>query len=123
MKNQKVKYEFNRDFSLPDPVEQVLKPVDVMEDFTYDPPFGQGLTLSGTSQTAKKTAVVFLRYYGCPLYVRYAVRPASSILTMMDESSMAKMASAAAAGYQHGQYEGNEFQLPAVFVLDTDRRV
>ena len=57
------------------------------------------------------------------LYNRYAIRPASSMLTMSDAASKAKVATAVAAGFRHGKYEGNEFQLPAAFVLDADRRV
>ena len=40
----------------------------VMSDFPFDTPFESGLTLSQTvSQSSGKTALVFLRYYGCPL--------------------------------------------------------
>lgn len=171
------KYVFNRDPNLPEPQEQVLVHGDVMEDFTYCTPFKSGLTLKETAKLAKKTAIVFLRYYGCTLcqydiqqfarqydsisknggqlvvvlqsepselaqqlgeedlpfsiicdpkaalYVRFAVHPASSILTMADQQSMAKMVAAEKAGIRHGKYEGNEFQLPATFVLDADCKV
>ena len=171
------KYVFNRDPAAEEPAPRVLAAGDVMDDFTYDTPFRQGLTLGETVHQAQKTAVVFLRYFGCTLcqldihnfaqqyetiaaaggqllvvlqsapetiaeqlkpgdlpfdiicdpkgalYNRYAIRPASSMLTMSDAASKAKVATAVAAGFRHGKYEGNEFQLPAAFVLDADRRV
>lgn len=40
---------------------------EVMPDFTYDTPFASGLTLAGTVQKTPKTALLFLRYYGCTL--------------------------------------------------------
>lgn len=171
------KYVFNRDPNLAEPEQQVLAVGDTMADFTYRTPFAEGLTLAETAAGAKKTALVFLRYYGCTLcqydihrlaqhydeltahggqllvvlqsdpagiaaqlqpgdlpfaiicdpkaalYIRFAVQPAESLLKMADAKTMAKIAKAAAAGYKHGAYEGSELQLPAVFVLDADRRV
>ena len=39
-----------------------------MPDFTYDTPFASGRTLTETVQKVEgKTALVFLRYYGCTL--------------------------------------------------------
>ncbi len=39
-----------------------------MPDFTFDTPFETGRTLAQTVRQAEgKTALVFLRYYGCPL--------------------------------------------------------
>jgi peroxiredoxin len=38
-----------------------------MPDFTYDTAFETGLRLSETVKKAKKTALVFLRFYGCPV--------------------------------------------------------
>lgn len=40
---------------------------EVMPNFTYDTPFATGLTLSDTVQKTPKTALLFLRYYGCTL--------------------------------------------------------
>ena len=40
---------------------------EVMSNFTYDTPFATGLTLSDTVQKTPKTALLFLRYYGCTL--------------------------------------------------------
>lgn len=171
------KYVFNRDFSQPDPVEQVLEAGDMMTDFTYCTPYNEGLTLSETVKKATYTAIVFLRYYGCTfcqydiqqymqqyeclrskdaqllvvlqsdpselasqmapedlpfniicdpaadLYTRFAVRPASSMFGLMDERSMMKMATVAETGLKHGKYEGNEFQLPAAFIVDSQCKV
>jgi len=40
---------------------------DLMPDFTYETPFAQNLTLAETAAKASKTALLFLRYYGCTL--------------------------------------------------------
>ena len=40
---------------------------EVMPNFTYDTPFATALTLSDTVQKTSKTALLFLRYYGCTL--------------------------------------------------------
>ena len=61
------KYVFNRDPELKEPESTVLAVGDTMEDFTYETPFAQGLTLAQTAKKASKTAVVYLRYYGCPV--------------------------------------------------------
>ena len=39
----------------------------VMPDFEYVTPFSAGHTLAQTAANAPKTALVFLRYWGCPL--------------------------------------------------------
>ena len=151
---------------------------DKMADFTYVTPYSSANRLS---QTVKKcpgrTAIVFLRYYGCrmcqldmldyaeqyeairaaggqllvvlqsdpaklaaqipagsvpyqivcdpeqKLYREFDIRPASSKETMKDESSAAKFARIEARGLVHGDYEGEELQLPAAFVVDHDLNV
>lgn len=41
---------------------------ETMPNFTYATPFADGLTLGETlQQVSGKTALVFLRYYGCPI--------------------------------------------------------
>ncbi|MFR1052435.1 MAG: peroxiredoxin-like family protein [Lachnospirales bacterium] len=144
-----------------------------MPDFTYDTPFSAGCVLSETvKKTAGKTALVFLRYYGCTLcqydihefalqhdkiagaggqmlvvlqsdpaklagqmkegdlpfsiicdpeqklYRQFEILPAPSKEKMVDLKTMGKIAKAKANGFQHGDYEGDELQLPAVFVVD-----
>ena len=57
------------------------------------------------------------------LYREFDIRPASSKETMKDESSAAKFARIEARGLVHGDYEGEELQLPAAFVVDHDLNV
>ncbi len=151
---------------------------DTMPNFTFDTPFETGRTLDGTVKRCQgKTALLFLRYYGCTLcqydihqfaqghaaiaatggqmlvvlqskpsviagqvhpgdlpfdivcdpdqalYRQFDIAPAKNKLGLADPGTVAKIAKAKAAGFQHGESEGEELQLPAVFVLDGDRRV
>lgn len=146
-----------------------------MPNFTYDTPYEQNLTLAETAGKAPKTALVFLRYYGCPicqldiqeladsyaeitakggqllvvlqskpellaeklgskdalpypiicdpemkLYKDFCIEPAASMAKMADAKVMLKIAKATAKGYKHGEYEGEELQLPAAFVVNSD---
>lgn len=171
-------YVFNRDPNLKEPESTHLTEGSVMEDFTYNTPFASGIRFSDTVKKAKKTAVVFLRYYGCTLcqydiqqmaahydeltsgggqvlvvlqsdpavvaesvkegdlpfdlvcdpkaslYIRNAVWPAESLVEMGDdEASKKKLEKVHASGLKHGKYEGSELQLPAVFIVDSDRKV
>lgn len=150
----------------------------VMPDFSFDTPFDRGRTLAGTAaQVRGKTALVFLRYYGCPLcqydihqyashyeaitqaggqilvvlqsdpaalagqltpdslpfgiicdpeqalYRQFGIAPAPSKAKMAGAGTLVKIARATAAGYKHGAYEGDELQLPAVFVVDRDLKL
>lgn len=147
-----------------------------MLDFTFDTPFESGRTLAETTgKTAGKTALVFLRYYGCTLcqydihqftqahdkiaaaggqmlvvlqsdpaklaaqlkpgdlpfdivcdpeqklYKEFEIAPAESKAKMADLKTMGKIAKATAGGFKHGDYEGDELQLPACFVMTPDR--
>ena len=143
-----------------------------MPDFTFSTPYEEGRTLAETAARVKgKTALVFLRYYGCPLchynihifaveqakiaatggqmlvvlqsdpgklaeqiicdpdqeiYKLLDIKPANSKAEMRDETTADKMAAIkarAAVEYAHGEYEGNEFQLPATFVVEPDLTV
>ena len=51
------------------------------------------------------------------LYQRYNVAPALSMEKMANLNVLAKIGKARQAGFVHGAYEGNELQLPAVFVV------
>lgn len=57
------------------------------------------------------------------LYKEFAIAPAANMLKMADAKTIVKIVKATAAGYQHGAYEGNEQQLPAVFVMDENRKL
>lgn len=147
-----------------------------MPDFTFDTPFERGRTLAQTAaQVTGKTALVFLRYYGCTLcqydihqfaqahdkiaatggqmlvvlqsdpdklaaqlgpedlpfeivcdpeqklYKEFEIPAAPSMAKMADLKTMGKIAKATAGGFKHGDYEGEELQLPAAFVLGPDR--
>lgn len=51
-------------------------------------------------------------------YHRYNVAPALSKEKMADLNVLKKIGAARAAGLTHGAYEGNELQLPAVFLVE-----
>ncbi len=64
------------------------------------------------------------------LYELYDVKAGQSkedLIDVNDAAAMAKFAvkkeKAAARGLSHGAYEGNEYQLPALFLLDKDGTV
>lgn len=44
-----------------------LKNGDILPDFTYQTPFADGQTLAAAAQGARRTLLLFLRYYGCTL--------------------------------------------------------
>ena len=145
-----------------------------MPNFTYQTPYTTDLTLADTAKAATKTALVFLRYYGCTLcqydiqllaehhdaltanggqllvvlqsdpaglagqldedalpfaivcdpdqqlYKQFAIPAAADMDELVGgDHTREKIARAKAAGFQHGAYEGEELQLPAVFVMDS----
>lgn len=151
---------------------------DTLEDFSFDTPFEQNKTLSELlNKVEGKTALLFLRYYGCTLcqmdihnlikdydeikkinsqiivvfqskpesissnvksedlpfeiicdpeqtlYIKYDIKPATSQAKMVDAKTLAKVAKATMGGFKHGEYEGNELQLPATVILDKNRVV
>lgn len=57
------------------------------------------------------------------LYQRFAVLPAVSQKDLMGPKLMEKMAAVQSRGIQHGEYEGNEMQLPAAFAVDGNGRL
>lgn len=152
-----------------------LQTGDKMPDLTYNTPFAQGLALRETARRVSgRTALVFLRYYGCTLcqydihcyakeygqiaatggqllvvlqsepeklagqlrpgdlpfdivcdpagefYRQLDIRPAASQAGLADAGTLLKIAKAKAGGFAHGDYEGDELQLPAVFVFGPD---
>ena len=150
----------------------------IMPDFDYVTPFTAGHTLAETAVKAPKTALVFLRYWGCPLcqydihllaqahaditahggqllvvlqsdpkgladqlgapdklpfpivcdpeqklYKEFSIAPAASMAKMADLKMVGRIIKATRLGFKHGEYEGNEPQLPAAFVVDSDCKV
>lgn len=57
------------------------------------------------------------------LYRQLAVWPAASQMELVGPGLMEKMAQVQAQGIQHGDYEGDEMQLPAAFAVDAGRKV
>lgn len=149
---------------------------DRMPDFSFVTPFTGDRSLGETAKRVSgRTAVVFLRYFGCTLcqldmrqyakgygemtagggqmllvlqsdpeklaeqigpdtfpyeivcdpgqelYRLLDIAPAKSMAALGgDVKTMAKIAKATASGLKHGDYEGEELQLPAVFVMEPD---
>jgi peroxiredoxin len=52
------------------------------------------------------------------LYCRFDIKPARSKLGLAGGKTLAKMVRLKKYGFAHGEYEGDELQLPACFVLD-----
>jgi len=149
-----------------------------MPSFTFSTPFETGRTMAETANRVKgKTAVVFLRYFGCTLcqydmrqfaaeysgiaatggqlivvlqsdpaklakelkledfpfeiicdteqklYRDFEIAPAKSKMEMADAKTLKKLAKVTLSGLRHGDYEGDELQLPAVFVVTPDLTV
>ena len=144
---------------------------ETIPDFTFDTAFQQGLSLYEEIKDSTKTAILFLRYYGCTLcqydihvlsknhteitsnggkilvvlqskpetiakdinedslpftiicdptmhlYQQFDIQPAKSKMEMADALTMMKITKATALGFKHGEYEGDEMQLPASFVV------
>lgn len=146
----------------------------LLPDFEYVTPFSEGNSMAETAAAAKKTALVFLRYWGCTLcqydihllaqahadicanggqmlvvlqsdparlakelgsagklpfdvicdpeqklYKAFGIEAAASMAKMADLKMLGKAIKATKAGFKHGEYEGEEKQLPAAFVVDN----
>ena len=149
-----------------------------MPDFTFVTPFEAGWTMLETAGRVKgRTAVVFLRYFGCPLcqydmheyavaydsiaetngqllvvlqsdpeklsrelaantfpfeivcdpeqrlYHALEIGPAKSTDALVDDQTAEKIKEVERSGLQHGDYEGEELQLPAAFIVTPDLTV
>jgi peroxiredoxin len=146
-----------------------------LTDFTYQTAFEQGLRISdAVTRVEGKTAIAFLRYYGCTLcqynlhnflsnydaimatggqlmivfqsdpelvaeqtndtelpfdiicdkdqelYQLFEIGAAASKRDLFDDEGRAFLEKIKAEGFMHGAYEGNETQLPALFIVDHD---
>ncbi len=54
------------------------------------------------------------------LYKQLEIKPANSQEEMIGPDSLEKLAKLQSSGLTHGDYEGNEMQLPAAFVVDKE---
>lgn len=57
------------------------------------------------------------------LYKELEIHAAHSIKELVGEKSKAKIEKVKERGLEHGDYEGEELQLPAVFIVDADLSV
>lgn len=60
------------------------------------------------------------------LYEQFEIKPAKSMLALVGgglPKALKKMKAAKKFGFEHGEYEGNEQQLPAMFLIDSDGTV
>ena len=146
--------------------------------FRYNTPFLKDVSIEDTVKRVQgKTALVFLRYFGCrlcqydmhlfaqnydairetggqllvvlqsdpdelkmqttpddppyeivcdrdqQLYKAFEIGSAASKDTLGDAETAKKMAVIEQLGLKHGKYEGNELQLPAVFIVSPEMRL
>ncbi|ETA82561.1 peroxiredoxin-like family protein [Youngiibacter fragilis] len=57
------------------------------------------------------------------LYKELEIAAAPSVEVLIGGSTMEKIERSKARGFVHGEYEGEELQLPAVFIVDKDLKV
>jgi peroxiredoxin len=57
------------------------------------------------------------------LYNRFEIEPAKSKLKLVSSGVVRKLVRAKKAGLKHGEYEGEELQLPAVFAVDKSGKI
>lgn len=57
------------------------------------------------------------------LYKELEIVAAPSVDVLIGGKTMEKIEKSKARGYVHGEYEGEELQLPAVFIVDKDLKV
>ncbi|MDR3259578.1 MAG: redoxin domain-containing protein [Fusobacteriaceae bacterium] len=57
------------------------------------------------------------------LYKKFDINSAPSMDVLRSEKLINKVTEAKKFGISHGEYEGNELQLPAVFILDENNKV
>lgn len=57
------------------------------------------------------------------LYKLFSINPAKNTLKMLDLKAIKKVQKTRKLKIKHGEYEGNELQLPAVFIVNKSRNV
>lgn len=150
----------------------------ILPNFVYDTVNEESIAIEDTLKKVKgRTALVFLRYYGCPicqldirdyahhvpaaqekdgqiilvlqsdrtklqekvnredlpidiicdpkmeLYHEFEIKAAKNKMGLADAKVVAKLMQAKKEGIAHGDYEGEELQLPAVFVMDRNGKI
>lgn len=149
---------------------------NVVDNFIFDTLDDSGLNMHDVVKQHRKTAFIFLRYYGCPLcqmdmhemaknysaltdddayiyvvlqsdkeklkekleghalpysiicdptqalYKQLEIDVAEDKAKLLDAKTALKIGKMKLGGYQHGEYEGEELQLPATFILDKDAK-
>ena len=148
---------------------------DFLPDFSFQTPYLQNCKIGTIAkQVSGKTALIFLRYYGCTLcqydiqlfaeayneikktdgqilivlqsdpsklatelsdtdvpfhiicdpdqilYKEFEIGAADSVMGLVDATTIEKISRVNAAGYVHGDYEGEELQLPATIIVNRE---
>ncbi|MDU1910841.1 redoxin domain-containing protein [Fusobacterium sp.] len=57
------------------------------------------------------------------LYEKFEIKGAESLEALKSGKIIEKVSEAKKLGLSHGEYEGNELQLPAVFIIDENNKV
>lgn len=57
------------------------------------------------------------------LYDLFEIKPAKSTMGLVSIKAVKKVMKAKKTGLEHGKYEGEELQLPAAFLVDTDGQI
>ena len=94
----------------------------IMPDFDYVTPFSTGHTMAATAAKAPKTALVFLRYWGCPLcqYDIHLLAQAHDQITAAGGQLLVVLQSDPAS---LAEKLGNEQALPFSIVCDPDQKL
>ncbi|NMB44354.1 MAG: redoxin domain-containing protein [Clostridiales bacterium] len=57
------------------------------------------------------------------LYKKFDIKPAKSKIKLGGGNTLKKIQRARKAGLKHGEYEGDELQLPAIFIVDESGKI
>lgn len=57
------------------------------------------------------------------LYKKFDIRAADTVEELSGGNTVEKISRAKEAGLEHGEYEGMELQLPAIFIVDEDDKI
>jgi len=83
--------------------------------------------LQSASKIVRESGKDFPYIIGCDpekrLFEQFEILPAKSMMSMLSFKTVGKMMKAKKAGLVHGEYEGEEKQLPAAFLLDNTGKI